>query len=67
MLKVLTYAADGPRIGLDGLRLQAFEFQVLEMQVVIIFEFFCGGCFHFEVASWFVVKQSLVRGREATF
>ena len=67
MIKVLPDSANGAGIGIDGLGLQSFEFQVLEMLLVVLIESCFGGRFHRVVASWFVVEQPLVRGREAIF
>ena len=45
MIETRADAADGARVGVDGLRLQAFEFEVLEMGLVLLVDvcLWCGG------------------------
>ena len=51
MIKAIPDSADGARIGLNGFGLQAFELQVLQMQLVVLFEICVGQCFHLKITS----------------
>ena len=67
MIKVLADSANGPRIGIDGLGSQSFEFQVLQMHLVVLIKYRFVGRFHRVVASWFVIELPLLRGDEAIY
>ena len=67
IIEVFAYSTNGARIGINGLGLQSFEFQVLQMRLVALIENCFAGWFHRVVASWFVEEQTLVRGREAIY
>ena len=67
-LVIETFAClpDGARVGVDGLRLQPFELQVLKVAFVIAFEICLNMCFHSDVASFRNVSNPRERG-EVTF
>ena len=46
-IKAITSAADSAGVSLNRLGLQAFEFQVLQMQLVVLFEICVGQCLSF--------------------
>jgi hypothetical protein len=51
MIEVVTDAADGARVCLDGLGLQAFEFEVFEMRLVLPLKVIGGGGLHAGLSS----------------
>ena len=46
MVEVVTHTPDGPRVGVDGLGLQALEFEVFEVGLVALIKFSTGAGFH---------------------
>jgi hypothetical protein len=61
LIEVLADAPDGAGIGLDGLRLQALELEVLEMPLVLPVEVSSRCCAHAGVSSRKVAKSPLSR------
>ena len=51
MIEAIPDTADGARVSLNRLGLQAFEFQVLQMHLVALFEIYIGQCFHLKITS----------------
>ena len=70
VIETRTDASDGARVGVDGLRLQAFELQVLEMGLLLLVKvrpvnargrYGCGGCCGHGGVSSRMVAQLLPR------
>ena len=67
MIKAIPHSADGAGVSLNRFGLQAFEFQVLQMQLVVLFENCVGQCFHLKITAEFVMEQSRAKGVQLYF
>ena len=64
MIKVVADAADGTGVRLDGLGLQAFELEVLEMRLVLPLKVIVGGgsSYWFVLTKYCRINPSALRG-----
>src|SRR3990172_10378589 len=58
MTKVVADSADGARVSLDGLGLQSFELEVLEMRLVLPVKVLGGACCHAGLSSRNIAKST---------
>jgi hypothetical protein len=65
LIEVRADAADGARVGVDGLGLQAFELEVLEVGLIVLFERAGGQGFQLAETSRLTIHRPHGRGDEA--